>query len=240
MIHFFNPPIDYYIRKMRRGERYTYAKFGDGEVICMLKWLGVLDGNQMGKANTDDCKYIGTLGEAIHNVLTKFDESYMLATTNLDRGSLSRHKKHLVTYFDKYDIDYMVHDADSGLYGSIIRGGFLNLVKEMKDHPIIMVSSRDKRDLKLKLAEHVEIAPKNSWLRHDKNYEGVVRAAEKYDDAIIAISAGMESIVLADRLFPDFGKTHWIINFGSIWDGFLGKVTRSYHKTSEIYKRPLL
>ena len=55
-------------------------------------------------------------------------------------------------------------------------------------------------------------------------------ALTRYDDIVFAFSASMATNVIVDEMYDEIGDQCWMIDFGSIWEPFVGKITRSYHR----------
>ena len=56
---------------------------------------------------------------------------------------------------------------------------------------------------------------------------------DKYDKPVFGFSASMATNVIVDELHSVVGDKCWMIDFGSIWDPFVGNITRSYHHRYE-------
>ena len=60
---------------------------------------------------------------------------------------------------------------------------------------------------------------------------------DKYDNPVFGLSASMATNVIVDELYEQIGDKCWMIDFGSIWEPYIGRTTRSYHhnyKTKEL------
>jgi len=53
---------------------------------------------------------------------------------------------------------------------------------------------------------------------------------EKYDNIVFGLSASMATNVIVDELYDVIGDRCTMIDFGSIWDPFVGVMSRSYHR----------
>ena len=52
---------------------------------------------------------------------------------------------------------------------------------------------------------------------------------DKYEKPVFGFSASMATNVMIDELYPIVGDKCWMIDFGSIWDPFIGNMIRSHH-----------
>jgi hypothetical protein len=59
--------------------------------------------------------------------------------------------------------------------------------------------------------------------------------------AFFAFTAGPAAKILIYKLFPPMGKQSFMFDFGSLWDIYVGRATRQYHKkmTRETIRRNL-
>ena len=55
------------------------------------------------------------------------------------------------------------------------------------------------------------------------------QAMEKIENPVFAFSASMATNVIVDEMYNEIGNDCWMIDFGSIWEPFVGNATRSYH-----------
>ena len=66
--------------------------------------------------------------------------------------------------------------------------------------------------------------------------EDILNITNKKKDILFAFSASMATNVIVDELYPTIGQDCWMIDFGSIWEPYVGKFTRSYHHRYENLK----
>ena len=58
----------------------------------------------------------------------------------------------------------------------------------------------------------------------------MISITKKYKDVVFAMSSSMATNVIIDELYDEIGDKCSMIDFGSIWDPFVGRHTRSYHR----------
>ena len=63
--------------------------------------------------------------------------------------------------------------------------------------------------------------------------EEMIEMTNKYDDVVFGLSSSMATNVIVDELYDIIGNKCTMIDFGSIWDPFVGSIKRSYHKQYE-------
>ena len=64
----------------------------------------------------------------------------------------------------------------------------------------------------------------------------MINLTNKYENIVFGLSASMTSNVIIDELYDTIGDKCWMIDFGSIWDAFIGDKTRSYHSEYKTFK----
>ena len=58
----------------------------------------------------------------------------------------------------------------------------------------------------------------------------MIKMTKKYDDVVFGLSSSMATNVIVDELYDEIGDKCSMIDFGSIWDPFVGHIGRSYLK----------
>ena len=63
----------------------------------------------------------------------------------------------------------------------------------------------------------------------DRIKEDILKMCDKYESPVFGFSASMATNVIVDELYDEIGDKCWMIDFGSIWDPFIGNRIRSWH-----------
>lgn len=233
-------PFEYYVNLIKEEKNFTLSKIGDGELICMFKAIGWLDGSQFGNQNTDRHHYFNDMGLALHNTFINeqgyykyFHPGWMDSTIN---------DKHLCYLLQKYVKEFNISppnlsDSRISFYRSAEAGKLGPLKMELEKRDFIMVSENRKRKLDIKVVDFIETPKTNAWLDKDRIKDEMLEMVEKHNDVVFGLSLGMPSVVIIDELFPIIGDKCTMINFGSMWDPFVNIRSRGYHskyKTREL------
>ena len=81
--------------------------------------------------------------------------------------------------------------------------------------------------------EYIEIPPNNVWIEREDVFSKVTQTIEEGMHKVYCFSAGMATNVFIDNLYK-FDSTQTYIDVGSVFDPYVGKHTRSYHKTLKV------
>jgi hypothetical protein len=85
----------------------------------------------------------------------------------------------------------------------------------------------------------VPVRSKNCFITYRDLYSGIVRTLKECEaPLVVSFSAGPTAKVLIHELH---NQRYFLIDFGSLWDPYVGKYARRYHKRvkGEILKRNL-
>jgi len=76
----------------------------------------------------------------------------------------------------------------------------------------------------------IEVPARDCFLsidRTEKETRNILQSAP--EGSVLSLSCAMSANILIDRLFPIYGKRCFMIDFGSVWDPYVGVKSRSYH-----------
>jgi len=211
--------LDFFVDALRANTPFTVSRWGDGE------WNSVL-GKTHGK-NCDGHRYFEKMGDDLRAVLLD-KPAYILG---IQRHALRIFKgrvedwlaTHGLTHLDWIDAD-VFHEASE-------KGELVELVKEMRQRPVMLVGPPHLEQLQHYLGAHlfVPVAPLNSYLSLDQIHQTVTdKLAAMPAGTVVSISMGMPSKLLVHRLHARWAAQHTIIDFGSVWDVYAGVVSRKY------------
>ena len=167
------------------------------------------------------------LTEAIVN-----DKGYYKATWPMNVPMMTN-ISHLITGMkEKYNIEDNWVDArvweESAMQDTINP-----LIKQLEKMDFVIVSEKSKKDLPIKYRDFIEVPVVDCYLEKENIKNEIKRLTEKYDRPVFGLSASMATNVIVDELFEEIGDKCWMIDFGSIWEPYIGKVSRSYHHRYE-------
>ena len=72
----------------------------------------------------------------------------------------------------------------------------------------------------------IEVPPKNCYLDKDRIRADIAAWSKRKARRVSRFSASMAANVIIHELFPAMGATSWLIDFGSLWDCYVGVDSR--------------
>ena len=206
--------LDKYIRKIREGDPFTLARYGDGE------WSSIL--GHRGK-NCDGVVYSDRLCAALQKTLfdkKDYDYGMLAIAMRLFRNSIQ-------TFHAKNNLDMTWVEA-TFLVAANRHGRLAPLIDGLKTRRLLYVGPKHLREIGniLPVDTFIEVHPTGSF----ENWENTVREVlyNKNRGDFVGISSGPAAKVMIHALFDHIGDTHSIMDFGSIWDGYVGVPSRKY------------
>jgi len=220
-------PLDYYINLLKNDIKFSLTRWGDGEWNCAMGKTG---------RNCDKHEYFLAMKNQLVAALI-YDQGYFKATWPLSEPMIGNNIKQIRLFCENLGVNLTGwHDA------SVIECGATNglmkpMVEQLEKMNFVIVSELRKKKLPIKHVDFVEVPLINCYLQKDQIKDRTIEITEKYKNPVFGFSASMATNVIVDELYPIIGKDCWMIDFGSIWDPFIGIISRSYHRN---YKKTTL
>ena len=234
-----------FIEKIKNDERFIFVKYGDGEFYCMNNVCGT---------NCDNDVYCPELNNALvesfYNLIKISKNENVYIGKYLEYHTLRfylalcyiQYKNTLSIPFVDYHICLTHFDYNKN-------HNMFNIVKyiqKSKRYKIVISNINNLYHKHIFKGDIFIEVPKNSWFingYYDSIYNKIKDVIKEHPYALILISAGMGSKVIAANLFQEF-KEISIIDIGSGFDLLSQKkITRDYHiNYDELYNyfKPLL
>jgi len=228
-------------KKLIKGERVIFTKFGDGEYLCMTL-------QRIGHTNCDNDRYTYELGieliKAFCNLCERSDKE------NIYIGKW--HHDEVINFYSNILYDYYIeNNKELKLipfvnyhfcqinYNFNKNNNLLEFVKTVKHSNKIKIIISNIQNKKLGIIFNgnyfIEI-PNNSWFAngyYNKLEENLINLLNIHNDAIILIAGGLASKVIIANLSNKFQNASFI-DIGSSFDILASKIdTRGWGKTSE-------
>jgi hypothetical protein len=209
------------------AQPFTFSRWGDGE------WKSVLGRHKKGANNCDGHKFFPAMGTELANVL-KSKPDYWLG---MQHFSMRAFGPAISTFLSTHDLDHLRwRESDVFHYGAI-KGHLRDIVDVVKARKLLLVGPPHLKVIKnsgLPYWQFIEVPPRNCYLNLQEMYRQIVAIAEgQKDPLLISISASMPAEILCDKLYKRFGDKHTIVDFGSLWDPMVGKLSRSYMRNKK-------
>lgn len=195
-------------KMLREGKNFKFARYGDGEFFCMAGKIG---------RNCDKHEYFADLGQALNDAFYS-DPDYMVGVQPLSvhSGLYQRALQFAPGPKNIYDAD-VLHSAS-------IDGRLGEFMEALKGRYVIIIGPEHLKQLGLR--KHIVINSVNCWNDYDRLCDEIGKWINYGYDFVFLLCASMMSEVLIN----DFQYTaHTFIDCGSVFDPYVGKLSRSYH-----------
>ena len=103
------------------------------------------------------------------------------------------------------------------------------MIESLENRNYIIVSNDSLKNLNIKYTDFVSVPSVNCFLEKERIKRDMIEMTNKYDDVVFGLSSSMATNVIIDELYDIIGDKCTMIDFGSIWDPFVGKMARTYH-----------
>ena len=208
----FEVPFTYddLVNNIRNKINFSFSRFGDGEWNCIFNKKG---------SNCDGHTYFTDLGLSLKSVVES-SPKYNVGLQNLG----------YTLWKDEIDKIPNIKFSDSDiLHKASIKGLLPSLFESLNNRDIILVGPKYLSNLdRIKVKHHIIIPKHNCWVER-MSVESSIRSMVKDNDVII-YSASMMSNVIIDSLYNDYTNTITQIDCGSVFDPYVGLITRRYHE----------
>lgn len=210
---------DFYIDKVYNKEHFSFTRWGDGEWLCA--------NGQRGE-NCDGHQYFPELRNGLRAALIN-NKPYYKAIWPTTHGQIQKNLPLIQRVID--NLGCSIKWANAIVWEDlVIREGIDKLKKALETRNFVIVSNAPKRQLQIKYVDFIEVPAINCFLEKDRIKSEMINVSSKYEDVVFGLSASMMTNVIVDELYDSIGSNSTMIDFGSIWDVFVGNPTRSYHR----------
>ncbi|NOY54250.1 MAG: DUF1792 domain-containing protein [Deltaproteobacteria bacterium] len=214
--------LECYVEVLREKRLFSFSRFGDGEWSAILGRSG---------ANCDGHVYFPELGERLRKAILdpmQYYYAFQSKAMDLDGRAIARFIRHQGVQFAWHDAD-VFHDAN-------LAGDLFPLIEQLRKMDVVVVGAEHLRHLNedvFPYVEYIEIPPENCFLEVDSIKEQMLEVARKRSHMVFALSASMTANVLIHDLYPLICRDHWMIDFGSLWDIYVGVKSRGVYRKQD-------
>ncbi|HUI92889.1 MAG TPA: hypothetical protein VLX68_11635 [Chitinivibrionales bacterium] len=215
-------PLDYYVSLLASGTPFSFSRFGDGEWNAMLGRPG---------ENCDGHAFFPELGRDLRDALVA-RPAYLCG---MQYRAIRDMGTDIKRFLDSHKVTVAWQDADVFHYANN-DGTLFPLVKQLRAMKVAVVGPPHlsaMSDSVFPYDHFIEIPLKNCYLNRDDIERRIGSYYESSGPAVIAFSASMTTNVLIHRLYPLMGKTSWLIDFGSLWDVYVGVKSRGGYASED-------
>ncbi len=217
-----NLPADHYLDLIRNNKPFQLSRFGDGEAICAFphSWL---------KENCDGSAFTKDIIEPMRQIFrNKYDYYHCLLDCTFDR-TLAESTDKFRAFLEETCPDMPFYNGEIWQYLSIDEGRITELVETLSLHYSIFVGAPHLLNVEqihgMRNCEFICVPERNAFKVFDELFEKIMEAhAEGH--RMFCFSAGYVTKPLIDTLFPYIGHDTFLIDFGSMFDPYCGKMSR--------------
>lgn len=221
-------PFSEIYRKVKEGENFTFARYGDGEFDCMLN-PGVTEDD----CNCDGHFYFPELSRSLEGcfmdaVMNRYKNYFTGLHMSRRNGEETKDwllERGIESNTHKFAQNAVFHDATGKKRGTDIA----DFYKAIKERSVILVGPKHLKQQKaIKVRNFIECPAKNSYTATDEVLKAVNLFIQK--DDVVLFCAGPPAPLWIHRLHLEYGDTCTLIDFGSTLDPEVGVLSRSFHK----------
>lgn len=216
--------INFFSQQLQQNKHYSFARYGDGEMAAILgHYIKNADGVVIDASLQKQLAYVLLRQQPYYHGLLRIALTHYGPEIRKDWGFIAW-----------YNGDMLLHQ--------FLNGEGKPLLDQLQEKRILYVGAKHIKKLNLfPIVSYLETPESTA---HKLDYSGnVIDAVHKYNIDFVGYSAGMASNLWISRVYDELGTTITQMDFGSLWDGFCGIVSRSYIKNTdfdklkELYKR---
>jgi len=236
----------WFVSQLQQGNPFSLARLGDGEWRGIFLHVQLLPRKSQAaelprQSLTGDCngyRFRPESNRRLHEILQAEKVGYLLGWAE----HMTRWYPDLFPqYWEQYQLDrHHWFDLDVFVKENR-RGGLSPLLDALRARPLLLVGPRHLQQLVPfpfpKTAHFVEVPLRDCFPeleRIEAETRSILSVAKQ--PTVVSFSAGAGSNLLIDRLYPEFGDRHWLLDLGSLWDPFCGVLSRKYMKSLDIDK----
>lgn len=211
----------FFAEHFRNREPISYSRWGDCEWKAVLGYKGV---------TCDGHPYYPGMCQELREVLQGHPR-YLLGIQRLARR-MFRGGKDIDDWLIAHNLqDTVWHEAEV-LHDAAFHGEFAQLAEAIRSAPGFAVVGPEHFNA---LGRYLPISlfvltPSHDVYNSCKQITWKLRQQLRSlpDGSVVSVSAGMPGRLIVDWLYPEFGQRLHLIDFGSVWEPFVGRAIRGY------------
>lgn len=241
LIEFKILSFDTICEKIRNGEHFSLARYGDGEFSAILGIQG---------ANCDGHEYYPEMGRALGDILKSFPPYFigLHQDNKIDRETITwLYRAGLAKEVEMPDgVEYdpvirfvpnsVFHDAQVGKYNDGVRtiqkpSAIDQFWKACEGKNMWIVGPGYLEEQTKVHANHVVI-PGNGTFQHIDNILTILDRFHDFTGSVVLVCASMCAPIIVDHLWRKYRDSATFIDFGSVFDAYVesSPFSRSFHK----------
>lgn len=212
--------LHYYVDKLNQNTPFSFSRYGDGE------WNAILGKPGM---NCDGHEFFPEMGKLLKNALLH-PLDYIYA---IQRAALRGEGRKISLLLKENSINLAWHNSDIFHYANI-DGRLFPLIQALRKKKVALIGPSHLKNLDKSCFDYdtfIEVPPKNCFNKIDEIRKNILSYANNKKGIVYSLSASMPANILIHELFPVLGKENWLIDFGSLWDIYVGVKSRGHYSS---------
>ena len=217
--------IDFFTKKLLYGENFTFVKYGDGEIICMIGGTGT---------NCDDHPYSEKLGKLLEKsfvkLLRNYDDVYLaewvdnLVKTRESYVNVNSLNPKFADYECFLTLEENMHDD------KLLK--FYEILKNSKRKKVF-VGPKKLKDVKgmLNIDKFIEVPLIDAFSKYDDVLKELINYGVDDDNIYILCCSMMSCLICSD--LKDLNKKIKLLDIGSGFDPIFSEKTRPKQPSAE-------
>ena len=217
--------IDFFTKKLIYGENFTFVKYGDGEIICMIGGTGT---------NCDDHPYSEKLGKLLEKsfvkLLRNYDDVYLaewvdnLVKTRESYVNVNNLKPKFADYECFLTLEENMHDD------KLLK--FYEILKNSKRKKVF-VGPKKLKDVEgmLNIDKFIEVPLIDAFSKYDDVLKELINYGVDDDNIYILCCSMMSCLICSD--LKDLNKKITLLDIGSGFDPIFSEKTRPKQPSAE-------
>lgn len=209
--------LQYYVDKLKNGEHFSLARYGDGEMYCIWGKQG---------ENSNGCRYSPELRQALEDSFSNHydDPSFIYGMQCV----LPRDREKIENQYPRIDW----HDSE--IFGeAVAQGKLFPFIEQLRKMNVVIIGNESLRPIEVLLnaKQFIEVPKCNAF-----DFPPKIPVLE---NTVYLFSCGMAANCFISELHGV--NNNWYIDVGHIWDPFVGNMSRCdlKDKTLEEIKKNL-
>lgn len=221
MKEIINLPVEHYLQLIKDNKPFSFSRFGDGEVLCI--------NNPNYFINRQYDNWIFECGDKLKKILTNNYNYYhcFLYGTFWERGP--HRGNDFINYLDENCSNMDFYDGEIWSELSFNKG-IVNITDAINSYNPVFIGGKHLDNMKyvegITNMNLIEVDDLNAYDNYDFIYNEIIKNFNE-GNRMFCFSASIVGKILIDDLFPIIGDKAFMIDFGSLWDPYCGKLSRS-------------
>jgi len=218
-------PIDYFLEKIDNNDYFSFSRFGDGEIICMFNpsyWKNV---NGSTKYNLGDWIYI--CGEDLKKIIINnhdYFRGFNWCDFESKKFNTGPHRGVECLKFLEDNNIKKIYEGDWQGYD------IKKIINSINKHNPVFIGGKHLSNIKyingITNMELIEIDDLDAYDDKDTIINNIIDKFEN-GNRMFCFSASVVGKIIIDDLYTVIGNKCFMLDFGSLWDPYCGKLSRS-------------